>query len=438
MSKRVLLISYTFPPTGGAGVQRVTKFVKYLGQFGWSPSVLTVANPSVPLNDDSLGADVPQETLVRRAGTWEPGYALKSAVSAGDGQAARRGGIIQRWTKGTLRRLATMLLQPDPQVLWMPGAVREGMRLLREVPHDAIVATGPPFSTFLIGASLSRRTGLPLVLDYRDEWDLSSAYWENKRLDPLSSLVQRRMQRRVLRAAKVVLATTRCSAEALEQARKSAGSTARVSWIYNGFDPDDFTSTTAKQDTDRRPYRLAYTGTLWTLTTSAPLVEAVIRLAQHKPTLAAELELIFAGRRTTTENQILARLKGLPCRMREEPYLNHSAAVDLLLSSDGLCAILADLPGAGRVVPAKIFEYMAAKRPILGIAPRGEMWDLLAGHPAAHLFVPADIDGITAWLAGEIDRHLQGTAVELSAWDASQYDRKAQAGQLAEILESVQ
>ena len=156
--RRVLLISYPFPPVGGAGVQRGTKFVKYLPRHGWDVSVLTVANPSVPVYDESLQADVPAGTVVRRARSWEPGYALKASVSAGRG--ARTGsGLVRRLAVGSFRRLANALLQPDPQILWFPDAVAEGARLLRAVRHDAVLATGPPFSTFLIGAALARRGG---------------------------------------------------------------------------------------------------------------------------------------------------------------------------------------------------------------------------------------------------------------------------------------
>jgi glycosyltransferase involved in cell wall biosynthesis len=297
LSKRVLLICYQFPPVGGAGVQRVAKFVKYLPVFGWAPSVLTVANPSVPVYDRSLGADIPPETLVCRARTWEPGYAFKAAVSAAHG--APFGGRARgRHLAGRpARGVTNLLLQPDPQVLWFPGAVREGARLLAAVRHAAVVASGPPFSAFLVGAALSRRAGLPLVLDYRDEWELSF-YMENKRPDRLARSLQGQMQQRLVRAARAVVATTRRSSEALERVRDAAGSGARVTWIYNGFDPTDFPPAPLGPRRRGAPYRLAYVGTLWDLQSVAPLVEAVLRLARRAPELAAGLELVFAGRRT--------------------------------------------------------------------------------------------------------------------------------------------
>lgn len=437
MHRRVLYIAYEYPPVGGAGVQRTTKFVKYLPQFGWLPSVLTVANPSVPLLDHSLTKDIPEQTRVCRARTWEPGYALKTSLA---GNNARSSGLVGRVlgpVRQLARRLAGAALQPDTRILWMPEAVRVGEQLLRASPHQAIVVSGPPFSSFLIGATLSRRSRLPLVLDYRDEWDISNAYWEHKRLGALSLRIQTFMQQRVVRAARALVATTRSSAQALDRIRLRAGSKARVAWIYNGFDPDDFTSSPAPTRDGSDVYRLAYMGTLWNLTSVAPLVEAVQELCRSRPELAARLELVFVGRRLPAQQQILDRLHVLPCRLVEHPYLDHRAALDLVRSADGLCVLLSDVPGAERVVPAKIFEYLATRRPILAIAPKGELWDILAGYPAAHLLPPADSGAIARCLADEVQRHVKGHPLPFDGWDASPFDRRQQAGQLVALLDSL-
>ena len=435
--KRVLFISYPFPPVGGAGVQRTTKFVKYLSEFGWLSSVLTVANPSVPALDHSLVKDVPAHTLVRRARTWEPSYSAKSALAgAGNGE-ARRTGNLKGMLKSAVHWAARLALQPDPQILWMPGAIGEGRKLLAEAPHSAIVASGPPFSTFLIGASLSRHSGLPLVLDYRDEWDISNAYLENKRLDRFSLSLQSRMQRSVVRTARVLMATTRCSANALNIVRERARSKAEVTWIYNGYDPEDFQGAQAEPASAKQTYQLAYVGTLWNLTSAEPLVAAVERLSERNPQQASRLELIFAGRRTPQQSEILARLKRLPAKLVEIPYVDHHGAVNLVRSADGLCVLLSDVRAAERVVPAKIFEYMAAGRAIIGIGPKGEMWELLRECPAARLNEPKDVDGIADTLSREIQRVSAGRALELNGWNPSAYDRRSEAGQLAGILNSI-
>ena len=171
----------------------MTKFVKYLPQFGWEPTVLTTENPSVPVLDESLLADIPPQTFVMKARTLEPGYALKLIVSASGPantptRSASEGATetkdvtpsptlrvkLTSVAKRVLRGAANFLLQPDPQVLWNPQAIEAGLRVLSQQKHDVIFVTAPPFSSFLIGAELARRTGLPLVLDYRDEWSISN------------------------------------------------------------------------------------------------------------------------------------------------------------------------------------------------------------------------------------------------------------------------
>src|SRR5262249_30799905 len=105
MKRRVLFVTYLFPPVCGAGVQRITTFVKYLPHWGWLPSVLTVTNPSLPLTDGSMMIDIPQNTLICRAPTLEPSYTLKAMVSEGGNGAIRKQGA-GRYFKTALRRLA--------------------------------------------------------------------------------------------------------------------------------------------------------------------------------------------------------------------------------------------------------------------------------------------------------------------------------------------
>lgn len=434
-SRRVLVVSYTFPPTGGAGVQRVCKFTKYLGQFGWQPTVLTVANPSVPVLDRSLEADLPDDVAVVRARSWEPGYKFKRQAAGSQEQAVKPGRVTMKQRLMRIAgRIASGVLQPDPQILWYPGAVATGKRLLREENFDAIFVTAPPFSALLVGVALARYAKVPLVVDYRDEWTLSNKYWENKKLGPISNWVQSRMERRVLRTARAVLATTRSSAEALREHCAAAGSKALVSWIYNGYDSDDFAHRSVRPS-DASRFRLVYTGTLWNLTSVAPLVAAIRRLAAQSPELASRLDVVVIGRRTDAEKAHLELLRDLPCRLITHDYLDHSAALDEMCSADANCLLLSDVPGAGRVVPAKLFEYMASRRPILALAPQGESWQLLDQYPLAYRFNPADADGVVDWLS----KALSNSAAFKNLSDDNQewrlrFDRRFQAGQLASIL----
>lgn len=435
--RRVLFVSYLFPPVGGVGVHRVTKFVKYLPEFGWMSSVLTVSNPSVPLIDGSLLKDIPPGTIIRRAKTLEPGYALKKAVSGG-ASGGGRANPIMTFVKGAIRRVANAVLQPDSQILWHYHAYRQGIQLLNDVPHDVIIATGPPFSSFLLGARLSRNTGLPLILDYRDEWDISNAYWENKGQGRLSNWIQHRQQSHAVRQADVLLATTPSSAAAVEDVGIRAGSKARATYIYNGFDPDDYPGNVPllRRDygagTDR--FRLAFIGTLWNLNSIEPVVQALLRLSERNSVLAGELELLLAGRRTADQEALLDRLNGSPIKVTRLPFVSHAEAISLMQSADALLMLNSDLPKAQRIINAKVFEYMAARRPLFVVAPQGDVWDIVRKLPGAAMFVPADIDGICEQLGMRIEQHRLGVTAESVPWDIDRFQRRNLAFELAELL----
>lgn len=441
--RRVLFVSYLFPPVGGVGVHRVTKFVKYLPQFGWESTVLTVENPSVPLLDDSLLKDIPAGTAIRKARTWEPGYGLKKSVSGGQSTGRRSLlGHVAAGLKAAARQVGNTILQPDAQILWRWNAIREGMRALRETPHDAIIATGPPFSSFLVGQALAKKSGLPLVLDYRDEWDISNAYWENKRQGDFSNWVQQKMQRSVLRTARAIVATTPASTEAVKTITRHSTYSPRAACIYNGFDPEDFPPASApavKKDygNGTHRFRLSFIGTLWNLNSIEPLVRAVQYLASSQKILLEHLEIVLAGRRTPDQEAIVDRLSAFPCAVSRLPFVSHAEAVEMMRSSDALLMLNADVPHAHRIINAKTFEYMAARRPVFVIAPPGDVWDILCNLPGTVLCEPARFHATAEKLAIAIEQHRCGVHFDDAHWDISRFERKNLAGELADLLDDI-
>jgi len=439
--RRVLLVSYHFPPVGGAGVQRPVKFVKYLRRFGWETSVLMASNPSVPVFDNSLCADLPDDLIVERARTWEPGYRFKKNIATGSsglrtGVKARALGVCRR----LLRQGAGMLLQPDPQILWVPAALKAGLRLLRRIPHDAILATAPPYANLLLGGLLKKRTGLPLILDYRDEWDMSSKYLENSQRDWVSHAVQQRMQRGVLRQADAVVATTQASTRRLAERARQAGSRAQTVCIYNGYDTSDFPSGSANRESstsETRRFRIVYTGTLWNLTNVEPLVQAIERLATRGGDLLNRIELLFVGRKTPEQRVMLDRITQTGCRIEIEDYCDHNRALELMASADALCLLLSDVDGAERVVPAKLFEYLALRREILAITPVGETTDIVRSFFGESHFLPSDVTGIADWLQARANGRPVTGPTASNDERIAQFSRERQAGQLAELLNQV-
>lgn len=437
--RRLLLVAYNFPPVGGAGVQRPVKWAKYLAQFGWDVTVLTTRNPSVPVRDESLLNEIPESVSVIRARTWEPGYQVKqNLVTSPAGQAS----LSQRArsaVRGVVRRCAKLALQPDPQVLWNYEAIRAGARVLRESAHDAILVTVPAYSSLYIGTALKRRFQIPLVFDFRDEWDLSGQYLENAHRDQISRWIQGGMQRSLLRRADAVLATTERSTRALADRLRSLGKSTPAYCVYNGYDAEDFENAEYASphgcevmQPERGTFRLVYTGTLWNLTSIEPLVRAIEHLGRAHPALSPRLELVCVGRKTPEQMALLNRLKDTKIRLVCVDYCDHQTALQWLRSASGLCLLLSDVPGADRVVPAKLFEYLAIGKPLLAIAPRGETFDIAGRFFPEGPVTPDNPGAISDWLQQRLSNDSPVSAPAITGIE--EFSRESQTRRLAQIL----
>ena len=397
---RVLFVAYAYPPVGGVGVQRVLKWTKFLPEFGWQCSVLTVANPSVPIVDESLARQIPEGTTVVTARTREPSYRTKLAA-AGPAASPSLASKLKSLAKRPAIAAARRLLQPDPQILWYRDAVRVGGEFLERQPHDCILATAPPFSSLLLGRTLAKRSGVPLVVDYRDEWDLSNRHWENKQPGLIALAVQRRMQDAALKAASLILSTSPGTAGELRRRADQAGASAPSEFIYNGYDPDDFPPVDPdgeREDfghgTDR--FRLTFAGTLWALNSIAPLADAIDRLPAE---LRSKLELVLVGRRLDDEEARVDRIEQAGVAVARVGFVEHSRAVRLMQQSDALLAQTVPAEGTERVISAKTFEYLAAGRPVLLVAKRGDQCDLIERDPRSRTVDPTQPDAIAAALS---------------------------------------
>ncbi len=434
IERRLLFVSYAFPPTGGGGVQRAAKFAKYLPSHGWRPTVLTVENPSVPVQDLDLSDELDPSTKIIRARTWEPSYGIKKRLAASE----RSGSGTLR---GMLRRISMRFLQPDPQVLWNQSAFRQAAKTLRSQAYDVILVTGPPFSSFLLGCNLKKRFGIPLVLDFRDEWLIACQYLENYQHSGASYRRQYALMQNALKAADAVIATTQASAGELARHCCKANSAASVTCIYNGYDPDDLRLPTRESVVSSK-LRIVYTGTLWKLTDVSPLVSALLRLQDLSPQLASKIELIIAGRQTPSQCEVLDKLAGSAITVVRHEYLPHSQSLQLALSADLLVLLLADEPGTERVVPAKMFEYLALQKPILAISALGETSDLLRQHSQSFLFQPNEIENLSNWLHDLLHAWPQRTSLQPDAPNPfpksiTQFSRPNLTGQLATILDAI-
>jgi glycosyltransferase involved in cell wall biosynthesis len=422
---RALVVSYNFPPVGGAGVARVTKLTKYLPDFGVTPTVLTVRNPSVPVLDTSRDRDISPETTVLRARTFEPAYGAKQA--AWKASADRRPTARQRAVK-LAAGFAKQLLVPDPQILWQPAAQLALARRLSGTDRDDVVLiSGPPFSQFLL-APLARARGAAIVLDYRDEWHTYRHSYEM--MGGLGARIGGPLEEAVVRVAHAITTATSAFRDNL-LARFPFLDPSRVTAIPNGYDPDDFAGALPSPPTDRLV--VTYAGTVFKLTSLRGLLDAVRRLHATEPALATKLEVRVIGRVVDTEADSFEGTEALG--VRRLGYVPHEQVADELAASHVVLCALDDVPGVERIYPAKVFELMYLGRPCLTLSPPGALADLVRETRMGTVLPPRDVPAITAWLADRLRERERGTLqLRAAAVGIERYHRRALAGEFARVL----
>jgi glycosyltransferase involved in cell wall biosynthesis len=428
---RALVVTYVFPPVGGAGVQRTAKLCKYLPEHGVTPTVLTAANPSVPLHDPSLLKDVSPGLRIIKARTLEPGYEVKKAAwkAEADAKAGVEPGAAAALVKRAMRggvAVAKQLLIPDPQVLWQPGANLALARELTGDPPDVVLISAPPFSQFLL-APLARlmRRGTAIVLDYRDEWTMYREVYEM--MGQAAIKAGEAMEGWLVRRAHAITTATSAFRDNLLRRFPDLDPAAIVP-IPNGYDTDDFPTDLPEPGGDR--FRITYAGSVLKMNCPRGFLRAVRLVHERAPELASALEVEFLGRVVDTELDAFEGMEALGVTRRG--YVPHDEVLPALSRSHAVLCTLANVPGADSMYPGKIFELMHLGRPVFTFAPEGALRELVERHRLGPAADPDDVEGIATILDRALRAFRDGAWSSRSdAVDVARYHRRALAGEFA-------
>ena len=381
MSKRVLIITYYWPPTAGSGVQRWLKMSKYLPQYGWQPVIYTPENPEAGMTDESLLRDIAPEAEVIKRPILEP-YAVFNALTGNkgknSGKASAGSGAVNPINavghKSPLMRLSLWLranvFVPDPRFLWIRPSVRFLKQYLREHPVDAIVSTGPPHSMHLIARALHRSMGIPWTADFRDPWT-RIFYFKHLPLTRRSRKRYAAMELSVLREADHVVAVTdNMVRDFLDEFGPGQQDKGKFHVIENGYDEADFTGITAAELP--AGFNLVHTGLFSAEGNPHRLWKVLAELCRDLPGFGRDLHLTFAGK---TDPEILAAVReaGLGDCLTDRGYIPHHEANRLQKAADLLLLPLREEPEAAGILTGKYFEYLAAGRPIAAFGPHGSV-----------------------------------------------------------------
>ena len=421
--KKVLIISYYWPPSGGAGVQRWLKFAKYLPHYGWEPVILTVdpEYATYPALDPGLGKELPGSLKVYRtkATDWFRFYAKdKTKVpSAGFATNADNSfkGKISRFIRGNF-------FIPDPRKGWNSFAFKKACEIINNEDINYIITTSPPHSTQLIGLRLKKKfPRINWVCDLRDTWT-DIYYYDLFYPTPLAKLIDRQYEQKVLTVADRIL--TVGDNLALSFGKSIPGSK-KITVIPNGYDEEDFTDITTSRS---ERFTISYIGTISASYPINGLLKALKTLADS----GQDFILRFAG---AVPEQIKTEIVTVLGETRTEfaGYLEHKLAIRMLKSSDLLLLVIPDTKQNKIITPGKVFEYLATGKPVLYIGPSdGDAARHLTSCSHKGLFDPSDTDKMIKFIRETMDCPSEDKEMKYR-----RYSRQKLTGELSTMLNSI-
>jgi len=423
--KKVLIITYYWPPSGGAGVQRWLKFAKYLPEFGWQPIILTV-NPeyaSYPQRDESLSKEVGPDCLVYTTKSFEL-YNLYKLVSGK--KEVPYGGFANESKEGLLQKFSKFLrgnfLLPDPRKGWNKYAFKKAAELIREFNINTVVTTSPPHSTQLIGLKLQRKFNIRWIADLRDPW--TDIYYYNQfKHTALALRIDKNYELKVVEKADV-LVTVSEDVKRIFAEKSELPIAEKTVVIPNGYDEDDFRITNIPTETRKI---ITYTGTISEAYDVESLLEALCLLSEDSK---SQLLIRFVGK-VPSSVEMKFRSAGLEIEL--VGYVDHAKSIEYLFRSDMLLLVIPKVKNNKGILTGKFFEYLASQKPILAIGPTdGDLAKIIQETQCGKLFDYEDSKGMLQFIQETLVLPKTTIKTEL----ASQYSRKELTRKITELFDA--
>ncbi len=365
--KRVLIITFYWPPMGGGGVQRWLKMVKYMREYDWEPVIFTAKDASNPIHDESLFSDLPPQLETIRQEVFEPYDLYNRFLGRKKGDKVFQGFVDEKGQKGFLKNIAVWLrgnvFIPDARMFWIKPSVKSLNQYLKENSVDAIISTGPPHSTHIIAYKIKKKFNIPWLADFRDPWT-NIDFYQQLKLTKLADARHRKLEKRVMQKSDALVTVTWNWGDEMTEIRRS-----EVDVITNGFDPADFVQAKGKQP-DK--FNILHAGSLNRDRNPHAFWLALEKLLKEEPELSDKLSLDLIGPLDFSVTESLNK-HNLSKYLNRIENLPHDEVVKKMTEAAILLLPLNDTPNISGVVPGKLYEYIGAKRPILAIgSPKGD------------------------------------------------------------------
>jgi len=429
--KKVLIITYYWIPSGGAGVQRWVKFTKYLRDFGWEPIIYTPENPEFPSIDHSFEKDIPVDITVLKTPIWEP-YNVYRKLSGKKDEAINAGFISENKKQGWKDKLSIWIrgnfLIPDPRRFWINPSVRYLTEYIRTNPVDTVITTGPPHSMHLIGLGLKKNfPTLPWIADFRDPWT-NIDFYKDLNLTWFADKMHHRLETKVVRAADCVLVVSQGMKDEFELMKPK-----QLQVITNGYDESDVYKLGIELD---NKFSISHIGTLNAARNPKTVWKVLSEICTENPVFKNDLRIQLVGKVDFSVLEDIRRF-GLQDQLLKIDYLSHNEAIAKQNASQILLLLINKSGNAKGILTGKFFEYLAAKRPIFAVGPTdGDAADVLRETGAGVMV--GFLDEISSKQA-ILDFYNQFKTNKLSVQSKSveRFSRRSLTGELANLLNSL-
>ena len=427
--KKVLIITYYWPPSGGAGVQRWVKFVKYLPEFGWEPIVYTPQNPEVPVTDSTLSNDISPDLKVIKTPIWEP-YRLYKRFLGMKNEEKVNSAFISERKKPPLKEKISIWIRsnffiPDARKFWIKPSVRFLRKYLAENPVDLIITTGPPHSLHMIGWHLKAKMNIPWMADFRDPWT-GIDYYQYLYLTYFADRKHKLLEKKILINADRVIATGHIRAKDFEHI-----SGREIDVITNGYDDDDFEGLTEAQD---KNFSIVHIGAINKARIHPQFWQAIHELINENDAFKKDLKLHLIGKLDYSVNEIINKYQ-LHQHVLKTEYLPHARVPGILRTAQVLYLPVNIMPEPESFIPGKLFEYLAANRPILGTGPvNGDTASILRETGSGIMHDYADKDGIKSDLLSFYEKFKKGNVGGKENTDILKYSRRNLTKNLSQMM----
>lgn len=418
---KVLIITYYWPPSGGSGVQRWLKFVKYLRDFDIEPVVYTVDNPLYPTIDNSLLHEIPEGIEVLKKPIIDPQRLVTrlfgKKTENNIGNSSQKGSLS--WVRGNF-------FIPDPKMFWIRPSVSFLKKYLQKNTIDAIISTGPPHSMHLIAEKLKASTDIPWIADFRDPW--SGLYYTiDFKLSNFAKKRNEKLENGVLKNADVVITV----GDFLKKELKGKANLVEV--ITNGYDHEVFTQKTTALDT---MFSIAHIGLLPKQSNPIILWKVLQEICAVDAEFSNHLELQMTG---SVSEEVMDSIAShsLSKYVTSNGYVQHEKAIELQQKAQVLLLLIPKVENAKGIITGKIFEYVQAKRPILAIGP--EDGDVATIIKETESGVVVDFDAAEKLKAVILDMYhdFKKNSLEVSSKNIEKYHRKALTEKLSKIIKEI-